>query len=171
MSYYTFKGMMNPGTTEFNEQVAVMEWAAQQVNVYAGLNWLFAVPNGEKRERVTRVSRSGKVSTWSPAGVRVKRMGGKKGVPDLMLCWRNSEAYGLVIEMKGPGGTLEPEQKAWLSHYDDERWYAVACWGAEAAIAVLSHYLEDRMESCCAMMYRVLTDTAPTARAGSRAKR
>lgn len=148
---YWFDAKRRTGSTEYAEQTSVIEWADLQVGAYPLLSLLFAVPNGEKREHVTRVSRTGRVSTYSPAGLRAKKMGARRGVPDLLLPGE-SFAYdelrggvgqlwsGLAIEMKAGDGRPSPEQTAWLHALRAHHWFVCVCWGMEEAVAVLRWY-------------------------------
>lgn len=42
-----------------------------------------------------------------------KRLGVKRGVPDLFLPVPRGERHGLWLELKSPTGRLSPEQKMW----------------------------------------------------------
>lgn len=77
---------------EFRLQCAVADlltWLAEP-----GVHW-FAVPNGENRDAIT--------------GARLKRMGVKRGEPDIVIL-HNKRAIGL--ELKAEKGRTSPEQKA-----------------------------------------------------------
>lgn len=139
MSWLVLKDRVT-GATEFAEQCAVIEWADRQVNVYPQLASLFAVPNGEKRERIKRVRRDGSVTSWSPAGVRAKRMGARAGVPDLLLPVPMGGWSGLAIEMKVGSGKPSDDQVDWLMRFDANQWCVWVCYSAETAIRVLEAY-------------------------------
>lgn len=59
----------------------------------------FAIPNGEKRSKIT--------------GARLKRMGVRPGVADLMISWHvGGQIRVLWCELKAlKGGSLSPEQR------------------------------------------------------------
>lgn len=137
---YWFDSGRRTGSTEYAEQTALVEWADAQVNVYPLLSLLFAVPNGEKREQVTRVSRTGRVSTYSPAGLRAKKMGARRGVPDLLLPGEAHGYVGLALEMKAGDGRPSPEQTAWLHALRANHWFVCVCWSMEDALPVLEWY-------------------------------
>ena len=62
------------------------------------LNWLFAIPNGGLRDKIT--------------AAKLKHEGVKPGVPDLMLPWPCRAYAGLFIEMKRPEQREEGVRKA-----------------------------------------------------------
>ena len=60
-----------PVPYEYEEQVALMQWAEWNKPWIPELEAIYAIPNGEKRNAIT--------------GARLKRSGTKRGVPDLCL--------------------------------------------------------------------------------------
>jgi hypothetical protein len=87
-------------TTEFEEQCALVEWARLHERKYPGLELLFHVPNGGLRDKAT-------------AG-KLKAMGTRAGVPDLILPIARRGFNGLFLELKVGRNTLTMLQRHWL---------------------------------------------------------
>jgi hypothetical protein len=127
-----------PTRSEYEEQVAVFEWAAMAAKTtYPELEMLIGSLNG------VRISIG--------AAVKAKRAGLKDGYPDLSLDCRRStglgpprEFYGgLRIELKRIGnGKITPRQVWWLDRLREQGFRAVVCWGADEAINEIESYLE-----------------------------
>lgn len=113
--------------SEFTVQVAVMDWARDNVNTFPVLRYLFHVPNGGFRDPIT--------------ASRMKRAGVKKGVPDLFLPVSNHLWHGLWIEMKAGGGRQSREQKDWEDFLEGQGYKYVLCHSADEAIKALQDYL------------------------------
>lgn len=75
--------------------------------------------------------------------VRLKQMGCRSGVPDLMLPIPRHGFHGMFIEMKKPGGRLDVSQRKWLKALNDLGYHAVCCSGWEAAKDALQGYMEE----------------------------
>jgi len=119
---------------EHHEQVAVVNWARFMADTgrLPELALLYAVPNGGHREKAT-------------AG-RLKAEGTRRGVPDLCLpvprlTVEGGYLAGLYVEMKAPGGSTSPEQRAWIAALGSLGYRAVVCRGADAAKAEIESYL------------------------------
>ena len=74
--------------------------------------------------------------------VRNSQMGCRKGVPDLMLPIPMHGYHGLFIEMKEPGGRVEPNQRKWISALTEFGYMAICCKGWEEARDALQRYME-----------------------------
>lgn len=80
--------------------------------------------------------------------VKLRDMGQKKGVPDILIFERPTTGLrahdripGAVIEMKRrKGGRLSPEQKEWLAHFERVGWLTAVCRGADEAITQLQEW-------------------------------
>ena len=70
----------NKVPTETQEQIALMEWAAVMQGRYAELALLFHIPNEGKRSY--------------QVGGQMRRMGLKRGVPDLFCLLRGAAGTG-----------------------------------------------------------------------------
>lgn len=118
--------------SEHDEQVALIEWAQSQINIYPELQLLYAVPNqgGAGRAAIIR-------------GQKMKREGMRKGVPDLCLPISRGNFLTLYIEMKDVGskGRLSPEQTLWVSLLSEAGHNVQVCHGFEEAMHTLINYL------------------------------
>lgn len=125
-----------PRPTEHAEQVAVIQWAELQLNVYPELWLLHAIPN------------AGAGAQRGQAG-KMKAEGVKPGVPDLALPVRRAGilggafavSSGLYIEMKRIGEKATPAQRAWLEALKEQGFETHVAQGADEAIALLRKYL------------------------------
>lgn len=132
------RGVASRGDTEHAHQAVVVKWARWIAtggtrSTYGMLRWLFAVPNGGLRHKIT--------------AARLVAEGVAAGVPDLLLpvAWRGHN--GVALEMKAPGRVQQgvractDAQVAWLEHFAAEGWCAVVAFGAMAGIMALEYYL------------------------------
>jgi len=71
---------------------------------------LFAVPNGGKRDQVTKTNKKGVTTTWSPEAARMKRQGVKRGVSDVILLIPKKGFASLLMEFKTQQGNQSDEQ-------------------------------------------------------------
>lgn len=96
----------------------------------------FHVPNGGQRTAL--------------AGARMKELGVKPGVPDVLCPFASNGYIGLAIEFKAPGGRLSEAQKYRLSRLASHRWDIRICrdWAEAAQIFLMycgcdeHHFLE-----------------------------
>ncbi len=119
---------------------SVVESADQlaQIGKRPDLSLLFHPPNGGKM----------------PAGSagKLKGMGMRKGVPDLLLpvgrlggidaAAERIEYAGLALELKSADGYLRPTQAWWLKQLKKRDWAIAVARSVEGAIEVLERYLE-----------------------------
>lgn len=114
--------------SEDEEQQKVIKWALMQSNLYPELNRLLHIPNGGSRH---------------PAeAAKLKRMGVRAGVPDLLLPFPKGECAGLWIEMKTNTGRPTAAQMDWIEWLRSVGYCAYVCHGAEAAIEAIKRYLQ-----------------------------
>ena len=115
--------------TEWQEQRALIEWAALMEKRYPALRWLFHIPNGEKRDRIT--------------AAKLKAMGVRAGVPDLCLPVPRKGYHGLYIELKA--GTSRPSktQQGWIAFLAGEGYLVKICYGFQEAASALLDYLRE----------------------------
>lgn len=127
---------MTQALTEEQEQRAVIEWAHLSRGRLPGLRLLFHVPNGGLRHPVT--------------AQRLKLLGVKPGVPDLVLPVAAHGFHGLYVEMKRSvdrpkkkevRGRLSESQIWWRDQLRAQGYRAEVCYGFEEAKAVLEEYL------------------------------
>lgn len=114
--------------SEYNEQVAVMDWAREKEKSYHALRYLFHIPNGGHRQKVS--------------AARLKRAGVKRGIPDLCLPVPAKGYHGLFIEMKKvSGGKISDEQYSCHSFLGESGYCVCVCCGAKQAIKSICDYL------------------------------
>ena len=118
--------------SEHDEQVALIDWAKSQINVYPELQLLYAIPNqgGAGRAAIIR-------------GQKMRREGMQKGVPDLCLPISRGNFLTLYIEMKDVGtkGRLSGDQAQWISLLSEAGHNVQVCHGFEEAMNTLVNYL------------------------------
>lgn len=73
-------------------------------------------------------------------GAKLKRMGLKKGFPDLFFPIPRGGYHGLFIEMKYGKGKLSDDQKEWLQSLSDSGYACYVCYGADEAIRIIKNY-------------------------------
>jgi hypothetical protein len=115
--------------SENEEQRRLIQWFKA-----AHPNTLFyAVPNGGRRDLVT--------------AAKLKATGVKPGVPDLVVPVPKNGYHGLYIELKRvKGGQLSQYQNDWITKLKANGYKAEVCAGADAAMAVINAYLQERIE-------------------------
>ncbi len=127
--------------TEDGHQSALFCWAQINQSIYPQLKWLFAIPNGGYRDKIT-------------AG-KLKATGVKSGVPDICLpvavtkYYPNSHGHfgGLYIELKRPdsvgkkAGFVSIEQHEWLNFLKSQGYAVHVCYGWENARDRIVEYL------------------------------
>ncbi len=76
-------------------------------------------------------------------GVKLKRMGVKRGVPDIILPMARKSYHGLVIELKRVDGSLADlsvEQADWLDWFKGQGWFTDVALGFEEAKRIILEY-------------------------------
>lgn len=124
---------------EDDEQMAVIEWASNFV-YFDGeplSEFINHSPNGGKRE--TKTNSAGQ--TYCPEGIRLKKMGTKKGFPDLELFIPCGGYFGLYIEMKVKGGSVSAEQRAIHKRMAKMGYYTAVCFGSVETINLIKKYM------------------------------
>lgn len=113
---------------ETEEQAALITWADKTVidGICIG-DYLIHIPNEGKR---------------GPKAARdAKRLGLRKGVPDLFLALPRGGYAGLWIEMKARGGQSTVEQFLWLKKLDNVGYVATTCFSFSQAKDTVVKYL------------------------------
>jgi len=112
-----------PIPTEDAEQICL----AQYLDMVARDKW-FHVPNGGSRNVVE--------------ATKLKRMGVKRGVPDIWVVIPKKGFSGLIIELKRQkGGSVSTEQKRWIEYLRNAGYSVHVCKGAGPAVEVVNWYL------------------------------
>lgn len=117
------------GTSEDSIQKAILTWASYAKHNGRPLSdYLVHTPNGGGR---------------SPGeGYNFKKMGVKKGYPDLILDIAKGGYHGLRIELKKvKGSRTTPEQIERLEMLNAEGYYAVIAKGFDEAIQIILDYM------------------------------
>lgn len=119
-----------PDENEHAGQAALFQWAAYQGARFPELErLLFAVPNGGQRSKAT-------------AG-KLRAEGAKAGTPDVFLAVPRRGYGALIIENKKRGGTLEPEQRAFIEAAAMAGNLCAVSYAWEAARDLVAWYLGD----------------------------
>lgn len=114
--------------SEAQEQKVIFEWAEWNKNKYPELEMLMHTVNEGKRT--------------PRMGAELKRMGMKRGFPDISLLVPNKKYHGLFIELKADKTKrLTKEQKEWLDKLNKYGYKAIRCNGSEEAIQVIKDYI------------------------------
>lgn len=115
--------------TEAQEQMRVFAWIDARLTEYPALRWAFHPPNGELRDIGT--------------AVKLKGMGARAGVPDILIPARSGAYAGCAIELKRADGSNKAtvEQREWIGHLTFDGWYAQVAYGATDAIDEIKRYL------------------------------
>jgi hypothetical protein len=128
----------NETQSEEDIHKAVVEWADRQAGAKPALELLFHVPNGGSRHIAE--------------ATKLKAMGTRQGVPDLLLpvprlgghdkaCER-IEYNGLALELKSPSGRLRATQAWWLQQLQESDWAVAVAWTFSEARHILRSYLD-----------------------------
>ncbi|HEC1649717.1 VRR-NUC domain-containing protein [Yersinia enterocolitica] len=112
---------------ETEEQAALIEWADKTVidGICIG-DYLIHIPNEGKR---------------GPKAARdAKRLGLRKGVPDLFLALPRGGYAGLWIEMKSEKGKASVEQNQWIAKLCDVGYQVEICFCYDSAKEMIERY-------------------------------
>ena len=113
--------------SEDTEQIAVIQWSEYNMNHFPELKWLHHCPNGGSRNKLE--------------AVKLKQMGVKAGVSDLILPYPKGSYCGLYIEMKYGDNARTQKQKEFLEEMAGVGHFVATCYSAEEAIGVITEYL------------------------------
>lgn len=120
--------LQSGGTSEAEEQILLMQWAAYAQGAHPELRLLHHIPNGGRR-------------TKAEAGILLA-MGVKAGVPDLCLPVARGGCHGLYIELKrAEAGRASAAQEEWIMELRRQGYAAEVCHGWEAARETILQYL------------------------------
>lgn len=116
--------LVKPLTTEDAEQEAVIQYCELKGIV------VVHIPNESKRS--------------AAYGAKMKRMGLRKGFPDLLFPAPRKGFHGLVIELKRDK-TCNPtaEQLQWIEYLNGQGYRAKVCYGAGEAIKEIEEYFKE----------------------------
>ena len=126
--------MIKSKRSEYDEQVAVFQWAALHENQYPDLFLLTGSIMG---------------GTKILPGIlnKMQKAGMKKGKPDIHLPIARGGYIGLWIELKRRGGPgPSDDQIRWLIRLGQAGHLAVCCKGSDAAIRVILQYVSGKLQ-------------------------
>lgn len=118
-------------TPEEDLHRAAFQWVGLMSGRHRLLRFMFHTPNGGKRPK-------------GEAG-KLRAMGQKPGVPDLMLPRRCGVYAGLAIELKSPKGRVSDDQCDWLAALDEEGYLTAVCRDLDAFQAVVLRFLSGKL--------------------------
>ena len=85
------------------------------------------VPNGGARD--------------AKEGARLKKMGVKKGVPDILIFKMTKNFYlGFALELKSKTGKITADQEAWLLSFKAEGWATEVCDNIDDVMRIITVY-------------------------------
>jgi hypothetical protein len=119
--------------SEDDLQIACFEWIELMRPAHPILEWVIHVPNGGKRPR--------------GAAGKLKAMGVKPGVLDVLLPLPYNGWSGLAIEMKVGANKTTEQQDDWLAVFHASGYYTAVCYSAEEFMAHVNKFLG----SACAL--------------------
>lgn len=107
-------------SSETNEQIAVIEWCD-----------LLNIP-------CVHIANEGKRSI--SYAVTLKKMGMRKGFPDLFIPRARGKYHGLFVEMKYGNNKPSEDQRLWLDILSREGYACAVCFNADEAIKTIESY-------------------------------
>ena len=72
---------------------------------------------------------------------KLKLMGVKPGVPDLMILARKGGYYGLAVELKVGKNKTTDSQTEWLQNLEILEWKTAVCYTFDSAKQIIDEYL------------------------------
>lgn len=117
-------------TPEEDLHRACFAWIGLLTPRHPILRWMVHYPAGGKRPK-------------GEAG-KLKALGTKPGVPDLMIPRPHRGRTGLAVELKSPTGSVSGDQKGWLSALEDDGYLTAVYRSLEEFQAVVMRFLEGK---------------------------
>lgn len=115
-------------TTETQEQIRLFDWSIAERERFPELKLMYHIPNEGKRN--------------AKNAAILKKMGLKRGVPDVHLPVARGPYHSLYIEMKRVSDAdLTEAQGWWMTQLRKEKNCAVVCYGWKSAAATIEWYL------------------------------
>jgi len=96
---------------------------------------------------------AGGARTSIGTAMKLKMMGCKAGVPDLMIFHPTKKYHSLFIELKTEEnrdfgikkGRVSPEQKGWIDRLNTLGFLAKVCYGYSETIKIISDYMKEEL--------------------------
>jgi hypothetical protein len=105
-----------------------------QVMRYIGLKYPTAL--------YTHVANEGKRTPFEQ--YKMKYLGTKPGIPDIMIFDPNKTNNGLAIELKAGYNKPTPNQKKWLKSLENKNWLAVWSNNLDECIEIIDKYFNNK---------------------------
>ncbi len=137
---------MNITESEDQAQRLIFDWARWQQGKYPQLKAMYHAANEGKRS--TR------------AGAELKRQGMKPGVSDICLPYASGKYNNLYVELKVGNGKASDNQLKFVDMINSIGGKAVVVYGSEAAIELITAYLEGTIDDL-----EIVSDTYPKEKA------
>lgn len=118
--------------SEHSIQASFIQWCNLMSSRYAGLDKVFAIPNGGKRHTRT--------------AIKLKKEGARSGVPDLFLPVSKVGYHGLFIEFKAKKGSISEAQRIYAEYLIDAGYAYYVVRSLEAAIVLIRSYYAEKLE-------------------------
>lgn len=115
-----------PKSSESEEQIAVIDYCDS-----------FNIP-------IYHITNEGKRSKYT--GGTLKRMGLRKGFPDLCVPVPKGRFHGFYIEMKVDNNKPSNDQMKWLKILKNNGYATAICYSADEAIKLIEKYMKLRKE-------------------------
>ena len=118
---------MRRNIEEQHQRAVIQWWSYAWKGFGVAEHALFHVPTGGLRHKST-------------AG-RLKAMGTRRGIPDLLLPIARGGFAGMAIEMKSENGRETDAQKIVLRWFREQCWRVEVAYTSDAAIGAIKDYL------------------------------
>jgi hypothetical protein len=86
---------------------------------------------------------AGGMRTTIGTAKKMKKMGYKRGCPDIIILEPNREYKGLFIELKCGGNKATKEQNIWITELNKRGYLAKVCYGSDETIKLVTEYLKN----------------------------
>ena len=90
----------------------------------------------------THVANEGKRTPFEQ--YKMKYLGTKPGIPDIMIFEPNETKNGLAIELKAGYNKPTPNQKKWLKELENNNWVAVWSNNLDECIEIIDKYFNNK---------------------------
>lgn len=137
---------MNVTESEDQAQRLIFDWARWQQGKYPQLKAMYHAANEGKRS--------------ARAGAELKRQGMKPGVSDICLPYASGKYNNLYVELKVGNGKASDNQLKFVDMINSIGGKAVVVYGSEAAIELITAYLEGTIDDL-----EIVSDTYPKEKA------
>ena len=118
--------------TEDSEQMQIINYCNSMSAYIPEYAMIYHIPNEGKRKN----------------GAKLKRIGLRKGVPDLCMPVPRMGFHGLYIELKKDSTKkASKEQKEWLFKLEQQGYAVSICFGANEAINLITAYMNSDYET------------------------